>query len=101
MAPEHGAAGTIAVLRLFILAAFVAVAALAVFSFYDDNRLVEAEARRVACVGHAGTCAPRLARLERTPLRQTFRFRVGTTDVAVTCRHSMALVGAYRCSATP
>jgi hypothetical protein len=88
-------------LRLFILAAFVAVAALAVYSFYDDNRLVEAEARRVACVGHAGTCAPRLARLERTPLRQTFAFRIGTTDVGVTCRHAFLLVGAYACERAP
>jgi hypothetical protein len=89
------------VLRLTILAAFVVVAALALYSFYEDNRLVEAEARRVACVGRAGTCAPRLARLERTPLRQTFAFRIGTTDLAVTCRHSLWLVGAYGCEAVP
>ena len=84
-------------LRLLILAVFVAVAALAVYSFYDDNQVVAAEARRVACAGHPGPCAPRLTRLERTPLRQTFSFRLGTLDVEVTCRHSMGLVGAYGC----
>ena len=83
--------------RYLILAVFVGIAALTLRSFYEDNHAVEAEARRLACSGHAGTCALRLARFERTPLRQTFVFRFGSRDLDVTCRHAWLLVGAYSC----
>ena len=85
------------VVRFVILSLFVGVAALAVYSFYEDNQLIEADARRVACEQHAGPCTPRLARLERTPIRQTFTFRLGAIDVPVTCRHALVLVGPYAC----
>ena len=83
--------------RYLILALFVALAAATLHSFYEDNHDVEAAARALACADRAGPCAPRLARFERSPVRQTFVFRLGSADVAVTCRHAYLLVGAYAC----
>jgi len=83
--------------RYLILALFVALAAVTLHSFYEDNHDVEAAARALACAERAGPCAPRLARFERSPVRQTFVFRLGSADVAVTCRHAYLLVGAYAC----
>ena len=83
--------------RYLVLALFVGLAAVTLNSFYADNREVEAAARALACTEHAGACAPRLARFERSPLRQTFVFRLGSADVSITCRHAWLLVGAYAC----
>jgi hypothetical protein len=83
--------------RYVILALFVGLAAVTLNSFYADNHEVEAAARALACSGHVGPCAPRLARFERSPMRQTFVFRMGGADVSITCRHASLLVGAYAC----
>ena len=82
--------------RYLILAVFVGLVALALHSFYEDNHQVEAAARGLAC-GSGATCTARLVRFERTPLRQTFFFRLGSADVEVTCRHGWLLIGAYAC----
>ena len=83
--------------RYLILALFVGLAAVTLHSFYEDNHDVEAAARTLACAERAGPCAPRLTRFERSPLRQTFVFRMGSADVTVTCRHAYLLLGAYAC----
>jgi len=85
------------VLRYLILAVFVGLAALALHSFYEDNHEVETAARGLACAGNAASCTARLVRFERSPVRQTFVFRVGGADVAITCRHALLLVGGYGC----
>lgn len=84
--------------RYLILASFVALAALALRSFYADNHAEEAAARALACATRSGgDCAARLSRFERSPLRQTFVFRVGGADARITCRHAYLLIGDYTC----
>ena len=83
--------------RYLILALFAGLAAVTLHSFYEDNHEVEAAARTLACSEHAAACTPRLARFERSPLRQTFVFRMGSADVSITCRHAWLLVGGYVC----
>ena len=83
--------------RYLILALFVALAAVTLHSFYEDNHDVEAAARALACADRTGPCVPRLARFERSPVRQTFAFRMGSADVEITCRHAYLLLGGYAC----
>jgi hypothetical protein len=80
-----------------ILSLSVALAALTLRSFYADNHAEEAAARALACAGHAADCPARLARFERSPLRQTFVFRVGGADARITCRRAYLLVGDSTC----
>ena len=84
-------------LRYLILTVFVGIAALTLHSFYEDNHDVEAAARGLACAGNTAPCTARLVRFERSPVRQTFVFRVGSADIAITCRHALLLVGGYGC----
>lgn len=82
--------------RLLVLTA-IAAGVLAFYNFYADNREVEERARRMACGGEPGPCSAALTRLERSPIRQSFRFRVRGKMVDVACTRAYVLLGPMDC----
>ena len=80
--------------KLVLALACIAVSFSAMLNVFADNSEVFNKAKEVACV--KGACD--LARVDRTPVAQTYDFRTKQGTVSIRCTRAGVFVGEYGCT---
>jgi hypothetical protein len=86
-------AGPKAYFRLLLAIACIVVSLAAMINVFADNADVEAKAKDIACT--RGACS--IARVDRTPIAQTFEFRTTQGTVTIRCARGAVFFGEYGC----
>jgi hypothetical protein len=87
-------AGSKGYIRLALTTACIVVSLAAMINVFADNGDVLEKAKGIAC--KTGACD--VARVDRTPLAQTFDFRTAAGTVTIRCARGAVLFGDYACA---